>query len=158
LEKSEWLWEKGYARGSVEGFNSKTEALIDRLANFKDVAKYREMLSIRRKEIKIELGSRRCVSLLRIMEKMEDLALVDFDGLLRCLDISEGLENYALAKSTAEFLLTAVEVNMKNVYMIPDSSARAAQSIKLKNLRSFLREKLADCNSKLGISEDKQKH
>lgn len=140
LDGSQWLWERKYARD--KGFNDKTNTLITQLAKFQDVTEYKEMLEERNKAIRMAGPSSKCQFELNLMKKKNDLSSEDQVSLLRCMDIVEGVENYTLAKSLAEFLLKDVQRKLSNLSVISDSSIRETESLKLGSLRSQLIEKM----------------
>jgi hypothetical protein len=142
LDESQWLWERKYAHEQMKEFNKKTEILMNQLAKFQDVTEYNEMLEERNKAIRMAGPSFKCQFELNLMEKKNDLSSEDHVSLLRCMEIVEGVENYALAKTLAEFLLKDVQRKLSNLSVISDSSTRETESLRLGSLRSQLIEKM----------------
>jgi len=153
LDISQWMWEKKYVRD--KGFNDKTSTLIHQLAKFQDVSEYKEMLEERNKAIRMAGPSYKCQVELKMMREKDSLSSDDQVRLLKCMDIVEGVENYELAKTLAEFLLKDVHKKLSNLRTVSDSLTREIENLKLESLRSQLMEKLQGYDLQLQRSKEK---
>jgi hypothetical protein len=155
LDESQWLGERRYAHEQTKEFNKKTEILINQLAKFRDVSEYKEMLEERNKAIRMAGPSSKCQFELKIMMEKDDLSPDDQVRLLKCMDIVEGVENYELTKTLAEFLLKDIQRKLLNPSVISDSLTRETESLKLRSLRSQLKEKIRGYDLQLQRSKEK---